>query len=190
MEKPKDFPDNLILIGMFGSGKTTIGRILADLLRYHFLDVDHLVESKYKKPLQKVLEALGMEGFMKMEEETLLSLQARHCVISTGSSSVYYPKAMEHLKTLGPRVYLKVPLAELKRRLPEWTSRSVVRRGGNDLPSLFKERSPLLNRYADFSIPAFGRPWERLALDILEHYGVKVPPEKPGKPGENVDQGK
>jgi shikimate kinase len=180
MEKPKDFPGNLVLIGMFGSGKTTVGRILAFHLRYHFLDVDHLIESRFHKPLQKVLESLGMEGFMKMEEETLLALHPRHCVVATGGSAVYYPKAMAHLRTLGPRVYLKVPLPELKRRIPEFTNRGTVRRGGETLPELFRERTPLLEKYADVTIKAHGRSWEDMSLDLLERFGVRtLPPKTP-----------
>jgi shikimate kinase len=181
MEKPKGFPDNLVLIGMFGSGKTTVGRILAEHLRYHFLDVDHLIESRFHKPLQKVLEALGMQGFMKMEEEILMALHPRHCVISTGGSAVYYPKAMAYLGALGPRIFLKVPLSELKRRMPEWSNQGVVCRGGSTLVTLYAERSPLLKKYADFSVNAYGRPWEEQALDVLVHYGVKISVNKKKK---------
>ncbi|HET9870267.1 MAG TPA: shikimate kinase, partial [bacterium] len=110
-------PPNLVLIGMFGSGKSTVGRLLAEALRYHFVDVDHLIEARYRMPLQKVLDKLGMKGFMRMEEATLLALRSRRCVVSPGGSAVYYAKAMRHLGTLGPRIYLRVPLPELKRRL-------------------------------------------------------------------------
>ena len=185
MEKPKGFPDNLVLIGMFGSGKSTLGRILAAQLRYHFLDVDHLIESKFRKPLQKVLDQLGMAGFMKMEEEVMMALHPRHCIIATGGSAVYYPKAMTYMKALGPRVYLKVPLGELKRRMPEWSERGTVCRGGKTITALYKERSPLLDKYADMEIKAYDRPWEEMALDIMEYFGVKVErgplPEKRGK---------
>jgi len=182
VEKPKDFPDNLILIGMFGSGKTTVGRILARHLRYHFIDVDQLIEARFHKPLQKVLERLGMEGFMKMEEGILLALHPRHCVVATGGSAVYYPKAMAYLKTLGPRVFLKVPLAELKRRIPDFSARGTVRRGGETIDALFRERRPLLERYADITLKAYGKSWEDMALDLLQQMGVKITPPKLGTP--------
>ncbi len=183
MEKPKGFPENLILIGMFGSGKSTLGRLLAAKLRYHFVDVDHLIESRFHKPLQKVLDQLGMQGFMKMEEETLMTLQPRHCIVATGGSAVYYPKAMAYLEALGPRVFLRVPLVELKKRLPEWNSRGVVCRGGDTLEALFEERAPLLKKYSDFTIRAYGRSWEKQSEEILEHYGIKPlrPPSLAGK---------
>ncbi|HVZ79875.1 MAG TPA: shikimate kinase [bacterium] len=164
--RPK-LPDNIVLIGMFGSGKSTVGRILAQKLRYHFVDVDHLIEAKYKKPLQKVLDELGMKGFMKMEEAAIRALHYRHCVISPGGSAVYYPKGMAHLKKLGPRVFLKVPLTILKRRLSDWSNRGVVRRGGSTLPALYKERAPLFRKYADLTVPVKGKDAEKIALLVL-----------------------
>jgi shikimate kinase len=165
--RPKAFPQNLVLIGMFGSGKSTIGRILAQKLRYHFVDVDHLIEAKYRKPLQKVLDDLGMKAFMKMEEETLLALRNWHCVLSPGGSAVYYPKGMKHLQKLGPRIFLKVELDELKKRLPDWSNRGVVCRGGTSLPALYKERSPLFRKYADFTVETRGKSAEKIAQEIL-----------------------
>jgi len=166
--RPKDFPENLVLIGMFGSGKSTVGRVLAQKLRYTFVDVDHLIEAKYKMPLQKVLDKLGMKGFMEMEDKTIQALQYRHCVISPGGSAVYYPKAMKQLQKLGPRVFLKVSLTTLKKRLPDWSNRGVVCRGGNSLPALFKERAPLFKKYSDLTVEAKGTSAEKIAKDILQ----------------------
>lgn len=190
MEKPKGFPDNLVLIGMFGSGKSTVGRILATHLRYHFLDVDQIIENRFHKPLQKVLDQLGMEGFMKMEEEAILALQPRHCVIATGGSAVYYPKAMNYLKTLGPRILLKVPLTELKKRIPDFSARGTVRRGGDTMAALFRERSPLLEKYADHTLKAYGRSWEDMAIDLLQQMGVKMTPPRMGTPSKAVKKNK
>src|SRR5258708_448706 len=129
MKKPSEFPENLVLIGMFGSGKSTVGKILAERLRYHFIDVDHLIEPKHRMPLQKVLDKLGMKKFMQMEDKTIQLLRYTHCVISPGGSSVYYPKGMAQLAKLGPRIFLKVELGDLKRRIPDWSNRGVVCRG-------------------------------------------------------------
>ena len=167
-------PENLVLIGMFGSGKSTIGRILAEKLRYHFVDVDHLIEAKYRKPLQKVLDQLGTKAFMKMEDETLQALRLRHCVISPGGSAVYYPRGMRHLAKLGPRIYLKVELGELKKRLPDWSNRGVVCRGGSTLPALFRERTPLFRKYADLKVDTRRKTAEKIAKEILDHFFKKV----------------
>ena len=176
MIKPKEFPENLVLIGMFGSGKSTVGKILAEKLRFTFIDVDHLIERKYQKPLQRVLDELGMKKFMKLEDETIRSLRYWHCVVSPGGSAVYYPKGMKHLKTMGPRIFLKVSLEELKKRLPVWNNRGVVCRGGNSLPVLYRERAPLFKRYADITVNAKGKSAEKIAVEILTRLGK---PEKP-----------
>lgn len=167
-QRQKKIPENLVLIGMFGSGKSTIGRLLAQKLRYHFVDVDHLIEGKYKMPLQKVLDKLGMKGFMRMEDEALQVLQYRHCVIAPGGSAVYYPKGMRQLKKLGPCVFLKVELAELQKRMPNWSNRGVVCRGGETLTALYKERAPLFKKYADFTIETKNRTAAKIAKEILE----------------------
>lgn len=166
--RPVDFPENLVLIGMFGSGKSTVGRLLAQKLRYTFVDVDHLIEAKYKMPLQKVLDKLGMKKFMEMEDKAIQNLHYRHCIISPGGSAVYYPKAMKHLGTLGPRVFLKVSLRDLQKRLPDWSNRGVVCRGGNSLPALFRERAPLFKKYADVTVEVKGTSVEKIAKNILE----------------------
>jgi shikimate kinase len=170
--RPLDFPENLVLIGMFGSGKSTVGKVLAARLRYHFLDVDELIERKYRKPLQRVLDQLGVKAFMKMEDETIRSTRSWHSVLSPGGSAVYYPKAMGHLRKLGPRVYLKVSLAQLKKRLPDWSQRGVVCRGGSTLTALYRERKPLFGRYADYTVETRGKSADRIADEILAHFSA------------------
>jgi shikimate kinase len=172
---PKEFPENLVLIGMFGSGKSTVGRILAEKLRYHFIDVDQLIERKYQKPLQRVLDELGMKKFMKMEEAAIRALRYWHCVVSPGGSAVYYPKGMKHLQGMGPRIFLKVSLEELKKRLPVWNNRGVVCRGGNSLSALYRERAPLFKRYADLTVESKAKSAEKIAAEILTVLGK---PEK------------
>jgi shikimate kinase len=160
--------ENVILIGMFGSGKSTIGRLLAEKLRYYFLDVDQLIESHYRKSLQKVLDELGMKKFMKMESQTLRKLETRKCVIAPGGSAVYYPLAMQHLKKLGPKIYLEVSLRELKKRIPSWDQRGVVCRGGHTLDELYRERVPLYQRYADITISCSNQSTAKVISTILK----------------------
>lgn len=173
--RPKNFPENIVLIGMFGSGKSTIGKILAHKLRYHFVDVDELIERKYRKPLQRVLDELGMKNFMKMEDQTLQLLRQWHSVTSPGGSAVYYPKGMAQLGRLGPRIYLKVSLETLKKRLPDWSQRGVVCRGGTTLPALYRERVPLFKKYADHTIETEGRSAEKIANDIFSLLSESIP---------------
>jgi len=168
----QEFPENIVLIGMFGSGKSTVGKILATKLRYHFVDVDHLIEARYRMPLQKVLDRLGMRKFMTMEDQTLRRLHYNHCVLSPGGSAVYYPVGMGKLRKLGPRVFLKVSLGELKKRMKDWSNRGVVRRGGNTLTALYRERAPLYKKYADLTVVTQGKSAERIATEILKHLGA------------------
>jgi shikimate kinase len=170
-KKPLELPDNLVLIGMFGSGKSTVGKMLAAKLRYHFVDVDHLIEAKHRMPLQKVLNKLGMKKFMAMEDKTIQSLHYNHCVISPGGSAVYYPKGMRHLKSLGPRIFLKVELPELKKRMKDWSNRGVVCRGGNTLSALYRERAPLFRRYADITVDTRRKSADRIVQEILAVLG-------------------
>lgn len=163
---------NLVLIGMFGSGKSTVGRLLARRLGFHFVDVDRILETHHRKPLQRILDDLGMQGFMRLEARTLEKLQTRRCVVAPGGSAVYYPRAMAALGRLGPRVYLRVSLATLKRRLPDWSGRGVVCRGGRTLPALYRERRPLLRKYADLTVSAEGRDPAKVADAVLRRLGV------------------
>jgi shikimate kinase len=180
-DKPASIPENLVLTGMFGGDRSAIGRLLAQKLRYSFVDVDRLIEAKYKKPLHKVLESLGLKRFMKMEEETILALHYWHCVIVSGESAVYYPTAMKHLKTLGPRIYLKADLEDLRRLMPDGSNRGVACRGGNTLSQLLRERSPLYRKYADFTIKTHGKSNEAIVREILINLGwdQKVSPPEP-----------
>ncbi len=168
----KAIPNNLVMIGMFGSGKSTVGRQLAEKIRYDFVDVDQLIERRYQKPIKRVLDQLGMKGFMKAEEEVILTLRTRHCVIAPGGSAVYYPKAMRHLKSLGLCLFLKVSLAQVKRRMGDWSGEPVVRRGGNTLTALFRERKPLYERYADLTVDGGDSPVERICDRILRQLGA------------------
>lgn len=167
---PNQAPEtnNIILIGMFGSGKSTVGRIIADKLRYTLVDTDLLIERKYKKPLQRVLDELGMKSFMMMEDKTLQDIQTRRCVVAPGGSSVYYPKGMAHLRKLGPVVFLKVDLAEIKDRIPDISNRGTVRRGGDSISALYRERSPLYRKYADIIVDANSQNWQKTAAEVIK----------------------
>jgi shikimate kinase len=169
---PASPKENIVLIGMFGSGKTTVGRILAQKLRYILIDTDQLIERKYKKPLQKVLDELGMKKFMSMEEKVLQDLTSRRCVLAPGGSSVYYPKAMAHLKKLGPVVFLKVDLEEIIARVPDISNRGTVRRGGDTIAALYKERAPLYKKYADIVIDSNSQAWDKTAVEVMKALAV------------------
>lgn len=150
--------DNVILIGMPGAGKSTLGVVLAKILGYEFIDADLLIQSKLDKTLQKIIDACGPDGFIEVENEVLCTLSAKRAVIATGGSAVYSDEAMKHLGSLGTIVYLRVSYEELENRLGGLHERGVVMKNGigMSLHDLFEERRPLYEQYADVTIDIDG----------------------------------
>lgn len=141
--------NNVILIGMPSSGKSTLGVLLAKMLGYDFLDTDLVIQKRTGKRLQQILDEEGREAFLAAEEEALLSVRVRRTVIATGGSAVYSAAGMHHLKKDGVAVYLKVPFRLIRRRLSNLATRGVVLAPGQTLEMLFRERSALYEKYAD-----------------------------------------
>jgi shikimate kinase len=147
----------ITLIGMPGAGKSTLGVVLAKIINYNFIDADLLIQNQSDKTLQKIIDALGPEGFIEVENEVLSTLEASRSVIATGGSAVYSDEAMKHLSTLGPVVYLRVSYEELKSRLGGLHERGVVMKNGTgNLHDLFEERTPLYEKYADIVLDIDG----------------------------------
>lgn len=144
--------DNLILIGMPGSGKSTVGVLAAKALGYLFTDVDLLISSRAGKPLQAILEEDGTEAFLVMEEQAGCTLTARRTVIATGGSMVLSEAAMRHLKSMGKVVFIDVPFAEIERRVTNITTRGIVFHRSETLADVFRQRTPLYQRYADITV--------------------------------------
>lgn len=143
---------NIILIGMSGAGKSTLGVILAKELAYAFVDTDLLIQEKYGKPLQAILDQEGNQAFAQKEEEVLSGLVCDQTVISTGGSAIYYPKAMAHLKAIGHIVYLQVPYQEVLRRIGSAANRGILIPPGLTLVDLCRQRQPLYRQYADMTL--------------------------------------
>lgn len=143
---------NIVLIGMPGVGKSTIGVLLAKATSREFVDTDVLIQARGKRRLQEIIDADGMDAFCDVEERAILQLDCRRAVIATGGSAVYSPAAMEHLKESGVVVHLDLDLAALAERLTNLDTRGVVMRPGQTLEELFEERAPLYRRYADITI--------------------------------------
>ncbi len=144
--------NNITLIGMPGAGKSTIGVVLAKVLGYDFIDSDLLIQKSEGKLLWEIMRDTGNEEFRRIEERVNSQIQAEHCVIATGGSVVYGPKAMEHLRTISTVVYLKVSCATLERRLGDLSKRGVVFEPGQTLLDLYKERIPLYEKYAHITV--------------------------------------
>lgn len=144
--------ENIVLIGMPASGKSTAGVILAKMLGMDFVDTDLVIQQLEKALLRDLIEEYGVEGFMEKEEKAVLSVSPVNTVIATGGSVVYSEKAMRHLSSIGTVVYLKVAEDELLRRLHDIRERGVVLKDGETFKEMFDSRSILYERYADITI--------------------------------------
>lgn len=143
---------NVVLIGMPGSGKSTVGVVLAKVLGYRFLDSDLEIQQQEGKRLPELIEEFGTEGFLDIEGRVNASIEADHCVIATGGSVVYRENAMQHMKEIGTVVYLKLTCEQLKERLGDLRCRGVALHDGQNLEGLYKERIPLYEKYADIVV--------------------------------------
>ena len=144
--------DNIVLIGMPGVGKSTIGVILAKVLGYQVVDADLLIQQQEGKLLKDIIADVGTEGFIQVENRVNASIQAEKTIIATGGSVVYGKDAMEHLKSIGTVIYLKVSFEILQKRLADIKGRGVELKERQDLWALFDERAPLYENYADIEI--------------------------------------
>ena len=143
---------NVILIGMPGAGKSTVGVLLAKVLSMEFLDTDVCIQAQEKRRLQEIIDKDGLDAFLRIEARHVLDLVCRHHVIATGGSVVYDVAAMRHLAQDGVVVHLDVPLGVLKDRLKNLVTRGVAMAAGQSLESLYTERQPLYRRYAQVTV--------------------------------------
>jgi len=142
----------LSLIGMAGAGKSTLGRLLAEKLGWAHLDTDRLIEAYYGLPLQGLLDGLGRSAFMQAEETLVSMLGVRRAVISTGGSVIYGPAAVQRLKLLGPMVFLEISLPTFLARVGDAGDRGLAIAPGLSHADLFRERQPLYQASADFTL--------------------------------------
>lgn len=157
---------NIILIGMPGAGKSTVGVLLAKRLGYNFVDTDLLLQSQQKSRLQQIIANEGLEAFKSLEEQVLIELSTTHCVIATGGSAVYSERAMARLKGLGQLVFIDIPLEELIGRVNDMDSRGLVIGPNESYENLYRERQPLYKKYAEVTIPGRGLTVEAVAAEI------------------------
>ena len=158
--------DNITLIGMPGSGKSTVGVLLAKALGYNFLDLDLLIQQREGMLLQDILDEHGVERFLDKEAETICSVECSRTVLAPGGSVVCQEDGMAHLKGLGPVVYLRVPMDELNRRIKNLSSRGIAMNPGESLADVMAFRAPLYEKYADLTVDVL--PEQELGHTMLE----------------------
>lgn len=159
---------NIVLIGMPGAGKSTIGVILAKQSARDFVDTDVLIQLAEERSLQDILDTEGYMALRKIEERVLLNLHCRHHVISTGGSAVYSDVAMTNLKKDGIAVFLHVELAEIKKRLIDMETRGIAQSPEQTFEELYEERQFLYRKYADLTIACADRAQEEISMLICE----------------------
>lgn len=137
---------------MPGSGKSTLGVLLAKAIGYSFTDTDLIISRIAEKPLQKILDDDGLQSFLELEEQVGLELECSKTVIATGGSMVLSDEAMQNLKSQGRVVYINVPLNEIKRRVTNIKTRGIVFRKGETLDDVYRVRVPLYEKYADITV--------------------------------------
>lgn len=145
--------ENIVLIGMPGTGKSVVGQALASRLGYDFVDVDDLIVEKAGKTLPEILRQDGLGAFYRIEGSVGLSLQRKHTVIATGGSMVLYPEAMKHLKENSVVVWLQTPFSLIQERMPaDLYDRGIAAPKGESLREIYEERRALYATYADLIV--------------------------------------
>jgi shikimate kinase len=159
---------NIVLIGMPGGGKSTLGVLLAKEAELDFIDTDVLIQTTEKRSLQDIVDRDGYLVLREVEERVILSLNCVHTVIATGGSAVYSERGVEHLKVGGTMVYVDVPLSELERRVGDYSRRGLAKRPDQTFDQLYAERLMLYHRYADVTITWKGQSPEKMTREILD----------------------
>jgi len=160
---------NITLIGMSGVGKSRIGRLLSKKLNYNFIDIDRLIETNYNRKLQELIDCIGDEKFLEVEEQEILSIKkTNNSIISPGGSAIYSDRAMNFLKSISTIVFLNASLQEIKTRAGSFSKRGIVGLKEKGMEKLFEERLPFYKRYADITVNVEEFDPELIANMIIE----------------------
>ncbi len=141
---------NIVLIGMPGCGKSTVGVILAKTLGIGFIDTDLIIQQREKRLLQEIIDIDGIERFLDIESESVRTLDCDNCVVATGGSVVFREESILHLKNNGKIFFLNVSLSEIKSRLDNINTRGVAADKTQTIDDIFNQRYPLYIKYADY----------------------------------------
>ncbi len=159
---------NIVLIGMCGSGKSTVGVLLAKAMARYFLDTDVYIQALENKSLQDIIDDKGLDEFCRIEESHIICIDLEKAVIATGGSVVYSDKAMKHLKKNGVIVHLDLNYETVEKRVTDLYTRGVVMEKGQTLENLYHKRQPLYRKYAELTINCEDKNQQQIANEILD----------------------
>lgn len=159
---------NIVLIGMPGCGKSTIGVLLAKALLMDFVDCDLIIQRKQNKGLNDIIKTNGLEGFKKIENNILSAITCENSIIATGGSAVYGKEAMENLKKNSRTVYIKLSPEEIEGRINNITTRGIAMKEGWAIKDLYEERAPLYEKYADIIVDCTANTVEQSVKAVID----------------------
>lgn len=165
---------NIVLIGMPGCGKSTVGVLLAKALQMDFVDTDIVLQQQQGKKLQEIIDQVGNDAFLKLEEDRVCGLECDQTVVATGGSVVYGKEAMRRLHENGLVVYIRLPYEEIERRLSNLATRGVTLKKGQTLRNLYDERIPLYEAEADYIFEPEEGDVQETVLDLAQRLSARM----------------
>ena len=158
---------NIVLIGMPGCGKSTVGVLLAKAMGFRFIDTDIVIQNRTGRLLQEIIDEEGLDAFCIEEERAIMSVEERGgCVIATGGSAVYSRSAMLYLKQHGYVYYLELPVEQVEKRINNITTRGIAMRKGDSIADVFRRRRQLYEEYTDITVECSGKSLEEVVEEI------------------------
>ncbi len=164
---------NIVLIGMPGCGKSTVGVLLAKAMGFRFIDTDLVIQNRTGRLLQQIIDEEGLDAFCIEEERAIMSVEERSgCVIATGGSAVYSRSAMLYLKQSGYVYYLSLPVEQVEKRIRNITTRGIAMRKGDSIADVFRRRRQLYEEYADITVDCSGKTLEETVAEICGEHAL------------------
>lgn len=160
--------NNIILIGPPGVGKSTVGVLLAKALSMPFIDTDISIQASEGMRLQDILDSIGIQSFIELEEKYIIHIDVNRHVIATGGSVIYSDCSMQWLKGSGVTVFLNLPCDSLEKRIHNLDTRGVVKPIGQSFKALYIERTPIYQRYADVEVDCSGLTHDETVAVIMK----------------------
>lgn len=152
---------------MPGCGKSSMSRAIAGKLNLKPLDADKVIETQTGKKLHEIIDEVGVEGFKKIEEEILLTINEDNIILATGGSAVYYERAMKHFKEIGTVIYLYVSFETMLERIGDYSKRGIAMRPGQTIRDLYDERIKLYEKYADITVNCDGTAYTKYRSEVI-----------------------